>query len=50
MAKFKMTPRSRTVVIEGTDDQGRPFKLTLDKVWTMNAVLELEDWLSGRRT
>jgi hypothetical protein len=45
VAKFKLKVQDRTVVLEGTDDEERPFKLTLDKVWTMNLVLELEDSL-----
>lgn len=44
---FRIQQGADHVCLRGRDDHGVRFDLTMDRVWIMNLVLELENWLSG---
>jgi len=46
-ARFRLHPETTRLTLEGTDNHGHPFVVTIDRVWAANLHVEIGDWLGG---
>lgn len=45
--RFTLRAGDKVARLQGWDDDGDPFRLTLDRVWAGNLVEELDAWMAG---